>query len=93
MRRGVRGFSGRRPALRNFEYSPIDAFGPWRCMFESNFAVDRGSCSYALLWNAFKRLAAGCSAAEQSELFAGTAARIHRIEPLADLSQPHPSTP
>ena len=33
----------------------IDLFGPGRCMFESNFPVDRASCSYTVLWNAFKR--------------------------------------
>jgi len=41
----------------------IEAFGPDRSMFESNFPVDKGMCSYPVLWNAFKRLAAGCSAA------------------------------
>jgi hypothetical protein len=37
----------------------IAAFGPNRAMFESNFPVDKGSCGYAALWNAFKRIAAG----------------------------------
>jgi L-fuconolactonase len=45
----------------------IDALGPERCMFESNFPVDLGSCSYATLWNACKRLAAGASAVSRSE--------------------------
>jgi L-fuconolactonase len=58
----------------------IDAFGASRCMFESNFPVDLGSCGYAVLWNAFKRIAAGCSAQEKRELFAGTAARFYRLE-------------
>ena len=40
----------------------IEAFGAERCMFESNFPVDMGSCSYATLWNAFKRIAKGGSA-------------------------------
>ncbi len=43
-------------------------------MFESNFPVDKGSCGYATLWNAFKRIAAGYSAAEKAALFAGTRA-------------------
>ena len=57
----------------------IEAFGPDRCMFESNFPVDKGSCSYNALWNAFKRVAAGASAAERAALFHDTAARIYRM--------------
>jgi predicted TIM-barrel fold metal-dependent hydrolase len=57
----------------------IEAFGPARCMFESNAPVDRGSCSYQILWNAFKRLAAGYSADEQTALFSGTAKRVYRL--------------
>src|SRR5262249_54370539 len=55
----------------------IEAYGVDRCMFESNFPVDKGGCSYPVLWNAFKRLAAGCSAAEKQALFAGTACRVY----------------
>jgi predicted TIM-barrel fold metal-dependent hydrolase len=58
----------------------IEAFGPERCMFESNFPVDLGSCSYATLWNAFKRIAAGCSEADKRALFSGTAARVYRLD-------------
>jgi L-fuconolactonase len=57
----------------------IEAFGPQRCMFESNFPVDKGSYGYAVGWNAFKRLAAGASAAEKAELFSGTATRFYRL--------------
>jgi L-fuconolactonase len=57
----------------------IAAFGPERAMFESNFPVDKGSCSYAALWNAFKHIAAGYSAAEKQALFAGTAAKFYRL--------------
>jgi L-fuconolactonase len=57
----------------------IAAFGPQRAMFESNFPVDKGSCGYAALWNALKRIAAGCSAAEKQALFAGTARRFYRL--------------
>jgi L-fuconolactonase len=49
-------------------------------MFESNFPVDKGSCSYHVLWNAFKRIAAGCSAAEKAALFSGTATKFYRLE-------------
>lgn len=57
----------------------IEAFGPARAMFESNFPVDIGACSYPVLWNAFKRLAAGYTAAEKTALFSGTAARVYRL--------------
>ena len=57
----------------------IEAFGPARCMFESNFPVDRGACEYPVLWNAFKRIAAGASAEDKAALFHGTAARVYRV--------------
>ncbi len=50
-------------------------------MFESNFPVDMGSCSYATLWNAFKRIAQGYSASEKAALFSGTAERTYRLRP------------
>jgi hypothetical protein len=59
--------------------SAISAFGAQRCMFESNFPVDRGTCDYATLWNAFKLVAAGASADEKTALFSGTAARVYRL--------------
>lgn len=58
----------------------IEAFGAGRCMFESNFPVDMGSCDYATLWNAFKHIAKGASAAEKTALFSGTAKRVYRLE-------------
>lgn len=57
----------------------IDAFGPDRCMFESNFPVDQVTCSYPVLWNAFKRIAAHYSADEKTSLFTGTAQRIYSV--------------
>jgi L-fuconolactonase len=57
----------------------IAAFGPERAMFESNFPVDKGSCGYAALWNAFKHIAAGCSAAEKTALFSGTATKFYKL--------------
>ena len=48
-------------------------------MFESNFPVDKISCSYKVIWNTFKRLAADCSAAEKADLFHDTAARVYRL--------------
>jgi len=66
-------------AWRPYIETCIAAFGPDRAMFESNFPVDKGSCSYAALWNAFKRITAGCSAAEKQALFAGTATKFYRL--------------
>jgi predicted TIM-barrel fold metal-dependent hydrolase len=58
----------------------IEQFGPNRCMFESNFPVDKVSYSYNVLYNAFKRLSTGYSAAERAAMFHDTAARIYRID-------------
>jgi predicted TIM-barrel fold metal-dependent hydrolase len=58
----------------------IEAFGPERCMFESNFPVDKVSVSYGVLWNAFKRMAAGYSHSEKASLFHDTAAWVYRIK-------------
>ena len=57
----------------------IDLFGPDRCMFESNFPVDRASLSYRTLWNGLKRIAAPYSEAEKDQMFSGTAARVYGI--------------
>jgi predicted TIM-barrel fold metal-dependent hydrolase len=57
----------------------IAAFGAERCMFESNFPVDKVSGSYAVLWNAFKRLASGASPSEKAALFRDTAMRFYRL--------------
>jgi L-fuconolactonase len=59
----------------------IEAFGPDRCMFESNFPVDRECVSYRTLWNLFKRIAGrlGLSASEKAAIFGGTAARVYRL--------------
>jgi predicted TIM-barrel fold metal-dependent hydrolase len=60
----------------------IEAFGPQRCMFESNFPVDRECVSYGTLWNLFKRIAGrlGLSESEKTAMFSGTAARAYRLE-------------
>jgi predicted TIM-barrel fold metal-dependent hydrolase len=59
----------------------IEQFGPDRCMFESNFPVDKVSYSYNVIYNAFKRLSGAYSAAERAAMFHDTAARIYRIAP------------
>ena len=58
----------------------IEHFGAERCMFESNFPVDKASCSYAVLWNSFKKLTSGFSEAERASLFHDTASRVYRVE-------------
>jgi predicted TIM-barrel fold metal-dependent hydrolase len=57
----------------------IEAFGADRCMFESNFPVDKGSYGYQAFWNACKILARGASATEKADLFHGTASRFYRL--------------
>jgi len=66
-------------ATRDYYLHTIDRFGPSRCMFESNFPVDRVSCSYVVLWNAFKKIAAGFSAGDKAWMFHRTAAETYRI--------------
>ncbi|MCM2292638.1 amidohydrolase family protein [Allorhizobium sp. BGMRC 0089] len=57
----------------------IELFGPKRCMFESNFPVDKGMVSYGVLWNAFKRMTQSYSEAERLDLFFTTAARVYAL--------------
>ena len=57
----------------------VELFGADRCMVESNFPVDKATCSYNVLWNAFKRMTAGCSDAQKTALFSGTARRCYRL--------------
>jgi L-fuconolactonase len=57
----------------------IEQFGPQRCMFESNFPVDKVSCSYNVLWNSFKRITSEFSADEKNALFHGTATKFYSI--------------
>jgi predicted TIM-barrel fold metal-dependent hydrolase len=57
----------------------IEAFGPDRCMFESNFPVDRLSLSYRTFWNAAKKMVASFSESEKDAMFRGTAARVYSV--------------
>jgi L-fuconolactonase len=66
-------------AWRQYIEPCIEAFGVNRCMFESNFPPDKQSCGYTELWNSFKRITAGASAAEKAALYSGTAARVYRL--------------
>jgi L-fuconolactonase len=66
-------------ASRPWLETSIEWFGPDRCMFESNFPVQKRRSSYQVTWNAFKRIAAGTSVPEKAALFAGTAARVYGV--------------
>jgi predicted TIM-barrel fold metal-dependent hydrolase len=66
-------------ATRDWYLHTIECFGVERCMFESNFPVDKVSVSYRVLWNSFKRLTATFSAAERTALFHDTAVRVYRL--------------
>jgi predicted TIM-barrel fold metal-dependent hydrolase len=66
-------------AWRQYIEPCIEFFGVERCMFESNFPPDKQSSGYTELWNAFKRISAGASAAEKTALYSGTAARVYRL--------------
>lgn len=57
----------------------IDCFGPDRCMFESNFPVEKQSVSYHVLWNAFKKISADFTEDEKDALFRRTAVRVYRL--------------
>lgn len=61
----------------------IELFGTSRCMFESNFPADRASGTYTTCWNAMKRIAAGASADERSDLFWRSATRFYRLPAFA----------
>jgi len=67
-------------AWRPYIETCIEAFGPNRAMFESNFPPDKGQCSYQVIFNAFKRIAAPYSEAEKTALFSKTAADVYRLK-------------
>ncbi len=67
-------------AWRPYVETCIAAFGASRCMFESNFPVDKGSYGYPVFWNACKLLAKGASKTDKADLFAGAAARFYRLD-------------
>jgi predicted TIM-barrel fold metal-dependent hydrolase len=78
-----------RARQERYYLAAIDAFGPSRSMFESNFPVDRQSIDYRTLWNAMKAIAAPYSEGEREEMFYGTAQRFYRIaEANADANTP-----
>jgi predicted TIM-barrel fold metal-dependent hydrolase len=67
-------------AWRPYVEPCIELFGAERCTFESNFPVDKMGTGYATLWNAFKRVTAGCSQTEKLALYSGTAKRLYHLD-------------
>jgi predicted TIM-barrel fold metal-dependent hydrolase len=66
-------------AFRPWVETCIELFGANRCMYESNFPVDKITSGYGVLWNAFKRISAKASAGEKTALFSGTASRVYKL--------------
>ena len=66
-------------AQQRYYLHAIECFGPNRCMFESNFPVDKWSISYPVLWNGLKKIVAGFAESEKDAMFYGTAARVYRL--------------
>ena len=75
-------------AWRPYVEACIDAFGPGRCMFTSNFPPENAVSSYIGLWNAFKRISAGYSQDERAALFSETAANVYRLPKPAEIVWP-----
>jgi predicted TIM-barrel fold metal-dependent hydrolase len=66
-------------AQKDYYLHTIDCFSPNRCMFESNFPVDRLSISYHVVWNGFKKIVADFSEDEKDMMFSGTATRVYSL--------------
>lgn len=66
---------------RTYVLACIDLFGPGRCMFESNFPLDRFTTPYGMLWNVYNRITEGFSADERRSLFSETARHVYRLRP------------
>ena len=64
---------------QRYYHHTIKCFGANRCLFESNFPVDRLSISYHVLYNGLKKIAADYTQEEQHAMFYGTAERIYRL--------------
>ncbi|MEX2326553.1 MAG: amidohydrolase family protein, partial [Pseudomonadales bacterium] len=69
-------------AQRRYYLHTIECFGPERCMFESNFPVDKRSISYPVLYNGLKKIVAEFSDNEKDQMFYGTASRIYKLDPV-----------
>ena len=66
-------------AQRRYYLHTIECFGPERCMFESNFPVDKLSVSYHVMWNGMKKIVADFGEEEKHAMFRGTAEKVYRL--------------
>ena len=66
-------------AQKRYYLHTIECFGPDRCMFESNFPVDKNSISYHVLWNGLKKIVQDFSEDEKNAMFSETARRVYRL--------------
>jgi predicted TIM-barrel fold metal-dependent hydrolase len=64
---------------RRLAHETIECFGPGRCLFGSNFPVDRLMIDYDTPWQVFREVVAAYSAEEQVAMLRGNAERIYRI--------------
>lgn len=79
---GPTGFAELAEAWRPYVETAIDAFGPDRCMMESNYPPDSRSAGFVPLWNALKHIVEAASPAEKAALFSKTAGRVYRLSEL-----------
>ena len=66
-------------AQRRYYLHTIECFGPERCMFESNFPVDKLSVSYHVMWNGMKKIVADFGEDEKHAMFHDTAEGVYRL--------------
>jgi predicted TIM-barrel fold metal-dependent hydrolase len=66
-------------SIRPFVVKTIEIFGVDRCMFASNFPVDKLMSDYASVWRAFDTITKDLNASDREKLFAGNAERFYRI--------------
>lgn len=66
-------------SIRPWVVETIDMFGTDRCMFASNFPVDKMSRSYDAYWSAFDEITASFSDTERARLFHINAEKSYRI--------------
>ncbi|SLN75379.1 amidohydrolase family protein [Roseisalinus antarcticus] len=76
---GMRDAGWTTEAIRPIVYEVLDAFGPDRSMFASNFPVDGQHAGYARIWQAFDDITAAMTSTERDRLFHGTAREVYRL--------------
>lgn len=77
---GEVGYADLAKVWRPYVETTIEAFGPERCMMESNFPPDGRSCGFVPLWNALKHITREASPQDKAALFSETAKKTYRLE-------------